>query len=206
MWIMAAAQAPWRLFGLFTGIDLAIIAVLLLSIGLGFYSGFIWQILRIVSVVVSLWVAWVYHPYVAESLGSSLSEPTRRIAGAILVFCGMLLVCYLVSYLFRDILNALKPQMPDRILGAVFGCCKGALLVGVVAFLVLRYAGNDSGLRRHVEESKAATAMAVCAETFLHLLPDKARQGVEGTERVEQTEAAGREAAQAAMAPSGASA
>ncbi|MGD2174445.1 MAG: CvpA family protein [Candidatus Brocadiaceae bacterium] len=181
---IAAAEGVWKLFGVLSALDILVIVCLLTSIALGFSSGFIWQILRIISVVISLWVAWIYHPVLADALSSDLSEPARQIGSAIAVFVGMLLLCYLISYLFRDMLNALKPQLPDRILGGVFGLVKGALLVGVLAFVVINYSSEESKVRRHVEESKAAMGMSMCAQTFLHLLPDRVQRRVAGPEEV----------------------
>ncbi len=179
------------MFGFLSVVDVVVLVALLLGAVLGFWTGFVWQIIRLASVVVSLWITWIYHPMVADAMGSGLSEPTRQFASAIAVFAGMLLLCYLVTYLFRDLVNALKPQLPDRVLGGVFGLCKTALLVGVIAFLVLRYAGEDNEVRRHVEASPAADAAAFCARTFLYLLPDSVQRDIAGVPELGAVEGEG---------------
>jgi len=178
--IIAVVDEAWTVFGFVSVIDIVVVLALIAGVALGFWTGFIWQVIRLFSVVASLWVAWMYHPVLADALSADLSEPTRQIGSAITVFVGMLLVCYLISYLFRDLVNALKPQLPDRVLGGVFGFFKAALLVGVIAFLVLRYSDGDSEMRRQVEASQSAGMMAVGARTFLYFLPDKVQRDVVG--------------------------
>ncbi len=180
---MPAMPAGGPLFpmGLALGtIDVLIIGACLLGMVLGFWSGFVWQIVRIVSVVASLTLAWVFHGDVARLLGSRFSEPARSIGGAVLIFVVSLVAFYILSFLFRRVLNALKLEMPDRILGALFGLAKVVLLVGGLAFAVLRYAEPRSALRRQVENSPSATVTARCVGAVLELLP---RRRVDGADR-----------------------
>lgn len=167
-----ASAAVWRAFGVLTTVDIIVIALVLVSMGIGFMTGFVWQFVRIASLVVSIWISWVYHPVVAESLSSGLSQPVRRIIGAFVVFLAALMVFYLLAFLFRDVINALKPELPDRILGAGFGLLKAGLLIGVAAFLTVHYLGPDNPVRTHVQSSKSAMATVTCVRAFLYVLPD----------------------------------
>lgn len=191
MTMMAVAGEGWTVFGFMSVMDIVVVLALIAGAALGVWTGFVWQVIRLFSVVASLWVAWMYHPVLADALSADLSEPVRQIGSAITVFVGMLLLCYLISYLFRDLVNALKPQLPDRVLGGVFGLVKTALLVGVVAFLVLRYAGGDSEMRRQVESSRSAGVMAVGAKTFLYFLPDAVQGDIAGGAELNSEKASG---------------
>ena len=179
MYALAAAESTWKLFGLVAPLDMAVLVLLLAAMAIGFWTGLVWQLICVISVVVSFCVSYLYHPIVAEYLGSQLSEPVRRIVSALGVFILALLVCYLITFLFRQFINAIKPETPDRILGAVFGLFTGVLLIGVFAFAVLQYAGQDSSVRAHVQASKGATAMASVVRTFVYLLPDSVRESVD---------------------------
>ncbi|MBA7698824.1 hypothetical protein ES703_107506 [subsurface metagenome] len=119
MFTFAVAGSVWMLFGLFTVVDLAVILLLLLSAAIGFWTGFVWQIIRLVSVVVCIWVTVAYSPVVAESLSSEVSYGARMLGSFVGVGLAALLVCYLLTFLVRDFINAIKPEMPDRILGAL---------------------------------------------------------------------------------------
>ncbi|KPK59451.1 MAG: hypothetical protein AMK73_08625 [Planctomycetes bacterium SM23_32] len=180
MYTSAAIDAGWTLLGLFTPVDLVIAAVLLASTALGFWSGFVWQLIRLASLVLCTWVTFLYAPTVALMIGPWLEEPVQVLASALAVFLSALLVCYLIAYLCRNLVNALKPQLSDRLLGAAFGLCKAVLLVGLLSFLVLEQGEEDSSLREQVAQSTAARAMSVCME---HSLPDSVKVRLKGVPR-----------------------
>ncbi|MCD6415818.1 MAG: CvpA family protein [Planctomycetes bacterium] len=172
---LLAAEQAWKLWGTFTAVDIVLVCLLLISMALGFWTGFLWQALRIVGVVVSFWVTWAYYPVLADAFELGLGESTRRVVSMILLLLSMLLLCYFVSFLLRGVVDRIKPELPDRVLGAGFGLLKGALLAGVFASLVLQYAGQGSQVRWYVEQSAGARAMSECARSFLYLLPAKLR-------------------------------
>jgi len=162
-----------KLFGVFGVADVIILGVVLASAAIGFWSGFIWMLVLVAGMVGCIWVTLVYHPVVAGAFGSHFTQSMRLMGSAAVVFIGGILVCYLVAYLFRDIINALKPQVADRILGAVFGVILGGLLSSFFCFLVLTYADKGAPVRPYVEQSVPARAMGTC---FRYALPDGLRK------------------------------
>lgn len=87
-----------------------------------------------------------------------------------------------MAYLLRDIPDAFRPQTTDRVLGAVFGMFKGALLVASLALLVLTYTGERSALRTQVEQSRTVTTMGYFLE---YSLPDAMRARIKTTADLE---------------------
>jgi membrane protein required for colicin V production len=174
MQILLAMGGQGTLFGGVSVEDLVVVAVLVFSAVIGFWSGFIWQVVRIITLVACLAVTLFYAPIVAASVPESLGDQAARLeVAAVGVFVTTLTVCYLISFLFRDLVNALKPQLTDRILGAVFGLLKGALLIAIVVLLVLKYSGHESPIRKRVEQSRTAVTMG----GFLwYTLPDTVRE------------------------------
>ncbi|MHC4480847.1 MAG: CvpA family protein, partial [Planctomycetota bacterium] len=166
--------------------------VLVASMGIGFWTGFVWQLIRIASVVACIWVASLYCPVVASILGTRLTESVRLIASFAAVFVAGLMVCYLLGYLVRDAVNALKPQMADRVLGAAFGLFNGALVVGLFAFLVLEFGAEGSAVRTHVEQSRAASLMATGLD---HSLPDGLKRRIRTAGHLGREAAAGSDSA-----------
>jgi uncharacterized membrane protein required for colicin V production len=83
----------------------------------------------------------------------------------------MLLACYLLAFLFRKLINMLRPETPDRVLGAVLGLIKGAVLLAIAAFLVLGYARQGSFVRSHVARSNGARWMAKSVTMIGQFLP-----------------------------------
>jgi membrane protein required for colicin V production len=175
MHTLALADSPWRLFGSFSAGDVAVIAVLLASMGIGFWTGFVWQFIRIGSLAICILVTLLYSPLVADSLDLEYSAAVKLQMSAVAVFATTMTVSYLVAYLLRDVVNALKPQTTDRILGAAFGLVRGALLVGALSLLVLTYSEEESVLRAEVEQSRTAAVMGYFLQ---YALPDSVREQI----------------------------
>lgn len=114
------------------------LAVLLLSVGVGLWRGLVFELLSLAGWVLACWLAWHHGPDVAAWLpDSSVRAPwLRQLAGMLLVFLGVLIATSLAARLLRALINATPLSLPDRALGAVFGLARG-LLVLVVLVAVL---------------------------------------------------------------------
>ena len=170
--VIATAGLP-HASGLLTAGDVVVIVFVLGSMAVGFWSGFLWQFVRIGGVVASLYVSMLYCPAVTKSLGTNVPEQMRQVVGAGVVFIGALVTWCLLTHLLRHMIDAVKPELPDRVLGAVFGMFKGAVLVGVAAFLLIRFLPTGDPVRERVEDSKGALTAATCVRVFLYALPER---------------------------------
>jgi len=171
MLIAEAAGEGWRLWGLLSPVDAGIILLLLANAAIGYWTGFIWQAIRIISLIVSVWVSSLYYPIVNEFLSAQMGKDVWWGTGALVVFLLALLACYLVAFLFRKLVNMLRPEVPDRVLGAVLGLMKGIVLLAIAAFLVLGYARQGGLVRRHVSRSVGARWMARSVTVVGQFLP-----------------------------------
>ncbi len=142
-----------------------------------------WQIIRLASILVALWLAWYYHPVVARQLADTLPPSVRHLGSATIIFACTVLLLYLLFHLLREPVNSLRPERPDRVLGAVLGLLKGALVVGLVALLILRYAEDNNRLRARVESSPVATALSACAEGLANLVSNGLPEGPREAEK-----------------------
>ena len=168
-WIstVALVQLPTTL----TAVDCVVLGLVLLSMAFGFWTGFVWQFVRIAGLVLSVWVSWLYYPTVSKYLGAAMPDSVRNVVAAAAIFVAVIVVCYLVSFLFHGVIDALKPEMPDRLLGAVFGLIKGVMFAGFLAFMLIRFLPAGSEARARVEGSKGAMAAATCVRAVLNILP-----------------------------------
>jgi len=167
MSMLASVQFPTTL----TAVDCVVLGLVLLSMALGFWTGFVWQFVRIAQLVISVWVSWLYYPTVAKYLGASVPDAVRNVVAAAAIFVAVMVICYLVSFFFHGVIDALKPEMPDRLLGAVFGLIKGVMFAGFLAFMLIRFLPVGSEARTRVEGSKGAMAAATCVQAVLNILP-----------------------------------
>jgi membrane protein required for colicin V production len=112
-----------------------VFAIILLASGvLGYVRGFIRESIALLSWLVGLWVAWHYANLVDPWLGGALAQPgVREWAGRAIILLLVLLVGAAVggitSYFTR---RAAGLAVMDRVIGALFGLMRGAVVIGLV--------------------------------------------------------------------------
>ena len=118
-------------------LDWIFLGVVLLSVGLGAWRGFVVEVLSLANWALAFFVAQWFAPAIAMRLPMAGASDTIRHVAAFLVlfvltlFAGGLLV-WLAGRLFR--ITALRPA--DRALGAVFGLMRGVLLLLAAALVI----------------------------------------------------------------------
>jgi len=113
-----------------TGFDYAVLAVIGLSVLLGLWRGVASEVLGLVAWVAAFFAARWWGGAVGGMLSPMLSEPVwRQVAGLVVVFVATLLLFGLVRLLFSRLLRAVGLGLADRLLGALFGVVRGALVV-----------------------------------------------------------------------------
>jgi membrane protein required for colicin V production len=119
-----------------TVFDYAVLAVILLSVGLGVWRGVVSEILALVAWVAAFFAARAEAATVAPWLAQQIAEPGLRMAAAYaLVFLGVLLLFWIGRMLLSLMLKAVGLGLLDRLLGACFGVLRG-LVVVVAAVMV----------------------------------------------------------------------
>jgi membrane protein required for colicin V production len=118
-------------------VDMALLAVLLVSIAIGVARGLVFEVMSLVGWVVAYFVAHWFAPEVAPHL--PVGEPGSRanIAAAFaLTFIVALLAWAVGSRIVRLIIHATPLSIVDRGLGAVFGGVRGVVVLLVLVTLV----------------------------------------------------------------------
>ena len=118
-------------------IDLALIAVLGVSVLIGLWRGFVFEIVSLLG--------WLFAFVIANSLGPLLAEvlpfgdpasPLRLWASYIAVFVLVLIACTLLARMLRALISATPLSAIDRLMGGLFGVVRGALVLVIVAMVV----------------------------------------------------------------------
>lgn len=118
-------------------VDIALVAVLVLSILLGLWRGLVYEVLSVAGWVVAFIAAQRYASPVAELLPMDEFAPALRLAaGFALVFVGVAFAAGVVSWLVKKLVASVGLRPVDRLLGAVFGIARGALILLAVATVV----------------------------------------------------------------------
>ncbi len=126
-------------------LDISILVVLGVGAAMGFCSGLLWQIARVVSLALSIYLAILANTPVAHWLGEQwkdVSPAVDRVIAFIAVFLMVYFVLYLITRAIHNALKAAKLEMVDRVFGALLGAAKMAALAacvcGVMAALDLQ--------------------------------------------------------------------
>lgn len=112
--------------------DYLLLAVLLVSMGVGVFRGFFRELLSLFGWIVAVWVAWEYSAVVEPYLGSALSDTAKVWASRVILFVVVLMVATVVNGILNMVLAKAGLSGADRGLGMVFGFARGVLLVGLI--------------------------------------------------------------------------
>jgi membrane protein required for colicin V production len=113
-----------------TAFDYAVLAVVGVSVLLGLWRGVIGEVLALLGWVLAFAAARLGAASGARLLDGVMVDPALRLATAmIVIFIAVLLLVALVRFLVRKAVQAVGLGFLDRLLGAVFGILRGALVV-----------------------------------------------------------------------------
>lgn len=125
-------------------VDVVLAAVLLVGVLLGYFSGMLWQVARVVILIVALYAAIHFHAPIAELLADHFKGGnTPRVLGYVITFLFVFLGLYFITWIIEQGIRAAKLKRADRVLGGVVGFFKAFLLCGAI-LLGLAYHPIDS--------------------------------------------------------------
>jgi membrane protein required for colicin V production len=120
-----------------TEFDYIILAIIILSVLLGWWRGLVYEILSLLSWVTSYFVAksWVveFTPYMPAVLES---EALRNAAAFSAVFITTLILCAIAAWSLSKLIKSFGLDWrTDGVTGAIFGFVRGLMLVLVLVLL-----------------------------------------------------------------------
>ncbi|HYR83949.1 MAG TPA: CvpA family protein [Terriglobia bacterium] len=123
-------------------VDLAILAILVISIVTSAIKGFVRVVFGLITILVAtLLSSWLYRPASGLFKDVVRTENLALFLGFSLIFLAILIVGYTGIWLTTRFMKFAKLQWADRMLGAAFGFIRGwligsVLLLGLTAFEV----------------------------------------------------------------------
>ena len=156
-------------------LDLALIAVVLVSAFLSMVRGFTREVLAIFSWVAAAAAAYYFHPMLVpafvDNIGFFKSKPDyAKYASATAIFFGALIVVSLITVKISDMILDSKIGALDRSLGFLFGAGRGYLLC-VIAFIFFAWLVPPTKQPDGVRQAKSRVVLENTGEWLQALLP-----------------------------------
>ncbi|WP_147821866.1 CvpA family protein [Salidesulfovibrio onnuriiensis] len=126
-------------------LDIILIIVAALFLVRGFLRGFVKEVFSLASIGLAYFVASRYNyllqPHLKLYIGN---ETTVWALSTVLIFVGILLICWIIAKLIREFLELALLGWLDRTAGAVFGAAEGVLIALLALLLMQNYFPNAS--------------------------------------------------------------
>ncbi|AOF54065.1 colicin V synthesis protein [Rodentibacter caecimuris] len=117
-------------------IDYIIIGIIAFSILVSLLRGFVREVLSLASWVVAFIVASQFYPYLATYLTQIESMYVRNGTAIGILFVLTLIVGGIINFVIAQLVDKTGLSGTDRVLGAVFGLLRGALIVAAILFFL----------------------------------------------------------------------
>ena len=112
--------------------DIVISVTVAISVVLGFMRGFVKESISIISLLIAIWAS-MHFGYAAGILSASWisAAELQLLFGRILIFIAILAIGSLLGWGISKIIRLSVLSGVDRILGAIFGFCRSAVLIAI---------------------------------------------------------------------------
>jgi membrane protein required for colicin V production len=169
-------------------LDITILIVLGVGAAMGFCSGLLWQVARVVSLALSIYLAILANTPAANWLGEQFPDVNAavgRIGAFIAVFLLVYLILYLLTRALHSAIRAAKLETLDRVLGALLGMVKMAALAACVCGLM---AALDLQIfKEWFAQATLAPYFAKGTEVVVSWIPQSSREHLdEGVQQVRE--------------------
>ena len=152
-------------------VDIAIVVVLLFFVITAFAAGLVREVISTASVLFGAILAGLFYDDVADTLLSSIDNPTTAaVVGFLIIFLGFWLAGQLLAMVVHPVITVLQLGMADQFLGAFFGAVKGFLIVEVLLVLFVTYPRYD--IDKRINDSEFAGIMLNMSQPVVKVLPD----------------------------------
>ena len=155
-------------------LDLALLAIVLVSAFLSMVRGFTREVLAIASWAAAAVAAYLLYSKVTPFLDPYIQkEIVKTIAAVAIVFVATLIVVSIITVKLSDAILDSKVGALDRSLGFVFGAARGFLL-GVVAFLFFNWLVPVDKRPVWVVNAKTRPLLQMTGDNLMAMLPEDA--------------------------------
>ena len=158
-------------------LDIVLLVILLYSILTSFRKGLTREIVGLVSVVLGLLLGTWFYGTAGSLLQPYLnSRAAANFAGFFLVFCGVVLLGSLLSFVLGKFLRVTGLSIFDHALGTGFGLVRGGLIAVALIMGVMAFSQGDKP-PSSIVNSRMAPYVVQGARVFAALAPHELKEG-----------------------------
>ena len=117
-----------------TGFDIAVIAILLVSLSLGLWRGLVYEVLSLLGWPLAFVLSRVFANDVVPMMPGE-QEAMRIMLAYAVVFVAALIVWGILVWLASKLIKAIGLGWLDRVLGGIFGVLRGGFVVIALVWL-----------------------------------------------------------------------
>ena len=152
-----------------TAFDFAVIAILVVSVGIGGWRGFAGELLSLITWVLAGLAGWMFAEAVGQSAyGTLIADPSLRLAmGFTTVLLLVLVLGGMIRFAIREFIKATGMTPTDRTLGFAFGFLRGVAIVILVVGLAGLTPAPGSAWWQQAVLSPPAEAAVVALKRWL---------------------------------------
>jgi membrane protein required for colicin V production len=150
-------------------LDIVIIIVVAIATIIGLSKGIIRMVLTVVGLVVGIIVAGRYYTPFSEYLTFISPPGWAKVAAFAIILIGIMVAAALLSRLLERASSAVMLGWANRLVGAILGFLLGALLIGAILAIWVKYIGTPGA----IEQSRLAPILLSQFPRVLALLPDE---------------------------------
>lgn len=148
------------------GLDIAILITLGIFTLKGLLRGLIKELCSLVGIIAGSFLAFYFHPPLADWLGGAVDMPPRVgvVAAFLILFLVTISLFALIGYLLSQSISALFLGGVNQIVGGCFGLAQGVVLLSVVLY-VFSLGSLSEGLLEIFNRSELAPPFVDLGET-----------------------------------------
>lgn len=151
-----------------TALDYGVLVIVGLSIGLGWWRGFVYELLSLLGWIAAYFVARLFATQVSGYVPDVVtSEVTKTAVAYACLFVSTLMVSGIVAWSLSKLVRFVGMGLMDGVLGGVFGLLRGVLLVMVLVLLAGLTSLPQQSFWRESWSGKSLQSAAVFTKDFL---------------------------------------
>ena len=154
-------------------LDVAFLVIISISILLGIIKGFIRELFSLAFFFIAVILSFLFYQDVGTFFMKYFkNRDISNFTGFISIFCVVLIVGSIITYLIKKVLTAGPLKSVDRILGGVFGMVRGILISGIIILGLITFKIND----KLVLTSKLSPYFISTLKVFYDILPKNVKE------------------------------